>query len=184
MQNNAAPDGEQRSHEYGQATGMIHRRVNLNPVTLPQLPRDNRVVSVPCNLPVWNHDALRPSGGAAGIEQAENILGLESRGKRTWTNPIDSFGIAQCLRDTVLRIQTDGVLEDHELLELLREFLVPCRVHEAARSAVRDCLVQLASRAACAERDENDPRLTRCPKGIDIFNPVLGKNADTITRDE
>src|SRR5271157_2108522 len=78
MQNDAAPDSEQRSHEYGEAAGVIHRCVNLNPVTLPQLPGDNRVVGVPCDLPVWNHNALRASGGAAGIEQAENILGLRS----------------------------------------------------------------------------------------------------------
>ena len=106
MQNNAAPDGEQRGHEYSEAAGVIHGRINLNPVTLPQLPGDDRVVGVPCDLPVRNHYALRPSGGAAGIEQAENILGLESGGERIWTNPIDSFGITQCVRNTVLRIQT------------------------------------------------------------------------------
>ena len=72
------------------------------------------------------------------------------------------------------------MLEGHELLELIREFLEPCGVHEAARSAVREYLVQLVSRAACSERNEDDTRLTRCPKGIDIFNPVLGKDADAI----
>jgi hypothetical protein len=72
------------------------------------------------------------------------------------------------------------VLEGHELLELFREFLVPCGVHEAARSAVREYPLQLVSRAACPERDEDYAGFTRCPKGIDILNPVLGKDADTI----
>ena len=76
------------------------------------------------------------------------------------------------------------MLEGHELLELLRELLVPCGVHEAAWSAVRECLVQLVSRAARPERDEDDAGFTRCPKGIDIFNPVFGKDADAIPRDE
>jgi hypothetical protein len=40
--------------------------------------------------------------------------------------------------------------------------------------------VQLMSRAACSERDENDARLTRRPKGIDILDTVLGENADAI----
>jgi hypothetical protein len=66
----------------------------------------------------------------------------------------------------------------------LREFLVPGGVHEAAWSAVREDLLQFVSRAARAERDENDAGFTRCPKGIDIFNPVLGKDADAISRDE
>jgi hypothetical protein len=76
------------------------------------------------------------------------------------------------------------VFEDHELLELFREFLVPCGVHEAARSAVREYLVQFVSRAACPERDEDDARLTRCPESIDIFNSIFGKDADAISWDE
>jgi hypothetical protein len=133
---------------------------------------------------VRNHYALRPSGGAAGIEQAENILGLDVRRERIWTNPTDSFGITQRLRDTVVRIQIDEVLEGHELLQLIREFLVPGGVHEAPWSAVREDLLQFVSRAAGAERDKNNTGLTRCPKGIDIFNPVLGKDADAISWDE
>ena len=76
------------------------------------------------------------------------------------------------------------MLEGHELLELFREFLVPCGVHEAARSAVREYLVQFVSRAACPERDEDDAGFAGCPEGIDIFNPVLGKNADAIPWNE
>ena len=79
VQNDAAPDGEQRGHKHCETAGVIHGRVNLDSVTLPQLPGDYCVIRVPCDLPVWNHHALRPSGSAAGIEQAENILGLESR---------------------------------------------------------------------------------------------------------
>ena len=59
------------------------------------------------------------------------------------------------------------------MLELNCEFLVPCGVHEAARSADPPYLVQLMSRAACSERDENDARLTRRPKGIDILDTVF-----------
>jgi hypothetical protein len=76
------------------------------------------------------------------------------------------------------------VLEGDELLELLREFLVPCGVHEAARSAVREYLVQFVSRAACPERDQDDAGLARCPKGVDILNPVFGEDADAIPWDE
>src|SRR5271157_725645 len=106
MQNDAAPNGEQRGQEYGEAAGVIHGRVNLNPVALPQLPGDRRIVGVPCDLPVGNHYALGPTGGAAGIEQAENILGLECRRERIWTNPIYKLGITQSFRAIVIRIQT------------------------------------------------------------------------------
>ena len=184
MQNDTAPDGEKWGHEYGEAAGVIHGRVNLNPVSRPQLPGDHRAVSVPSDLPVWNHYALRSSGGAAGVEQAENIVGLEFRCERIWPNPTYGFGITQCFWEIGLLIQANEVLEAHELLELLREFFVPCGVHEAARSAVREYLSQLASCAACAERDEDDAGFARCPKGIDIFNPIFGKEADTIPRNK
>ena len=44
--------------------------------------------------------------------------------------------------------------------------------------------MQFAGRAACPERDEDDAGFTGCPEGIDIFNPVLGKNADAIPWDK
>jgi hypothetical protein len=72
------------------------------------------------------------------------------------------------------------VLEGHELLELIREFLEPCGVHEAARSAVREYLVQLVSGAARSERHQDDTGFARRPKGIDVFNPIFGKDADAI----
>src|SRR5271165_4107508 len=174
MQNDAPTDGEERGHEYREASSVVHGRVNLNPVTLPQLPRDNCVVGVPCNLPVRNHHALRPPGRPAGVEHAENIFGLDPRWERIWMHPSYTFGITQCLRAALLRIQSDGVLEGHELLELFRECLVAGGVHETTRSTVRKYLVQFMGRAARSERDEDDPRLARCPKGIDILDPVFG----------
>src|SRR5579859_5939310 len=106
MQNDTAPDGEQRSHEYGEAAGVIHGRVDLNPVTLSQLPGNSGVVSVPCDLPVRNHSTLRPSGGAAGVKQAENILGMESCCERIRANPVDRFGITQHFQCANFAIQT------------------------------------------------------------------------------
>src|SRR5208337_197003 len=181
MQNDAAPDREQRGQEYGEPSGVIHGRVNLNPITRPQLPGDHRVVGVPCDLPMGNHYALRLPGGAAGIEQAINILGLESRRQRIGTNPIDRLGISQYLRGVFLRIQIDQVLEGHELLELFRKLLVSRGVHQAARRAVRQYLVQFAGCAARPERDEDNAGFTGGAEGFDIFNPVFRKDADAIS---
>ncbi len=76
MQNDTAPDREQRGQENRETTRVIHGRVDLNPVRRPQLPGEDRSASVKCNLPVRNHYTFWSSRGAAGVEQAENVLGL------------------------------------------------------------------------------------------------------------
>ena len=111
VQHDTAPDGEQRGHEYREPAGVIHGRVNLNPISGQQLPRENRGKGVQCDLPVRDHHALRPPGGAAGIEQAENIFGSRPRGKRIQMNSLYGFGIAQRIRTIVRRIKADGVFE-------------------------------------------------------------------------
>ena len=68
------------------------------------------------------------------------------------------------------------------MLKLLREFLVARGIHEARRAAVGEYLLQLVCRAARPERDENDTGLASRPEGINIFQPVLGEDADAIAQ--
>src|SRR5208282_774247 len=184
VQNNAPTDGEQRSHEYGKAAGVVHGRVNLNPVTLPQLPRDHGIVRVPRDLAMRNHYALRSSCGAARIEQTENIFGLDFRRERIWAHNVNGVGVAQCLGCTTVRIQIDQVLEWQELLEFLRELFVSCGVHQTARPAIRENLLQFVSCATRSKRNENNAGLACRPKGIDVLNPVFREDADAISWNE
>jgi hypothetical protein len=74
----------------------------------------------------------------------------------------------------------DGALEPNELLEFVRKFLVSCGIHEAARSAIGEDLLQLVGRAACPERDEDDAGFARRPERINILNPVLGQDTEAV----
>ncbi len=180
MENNRAPDGEDRRQKCHQAAGMEERREDRTDVPAFELPAAGGVEGVPRDHPMRQHHALRLPRRARGVEEAVGVLGMAMLALEPgWLEARDEVGV-DVISGSAWIIQGDPLLEFDRTAKSRHRLCERAVVEQGAKPGVVHDVRELGGRQPRAERDENDPRLAGREEGVEILDPVVRENPDTV----
>jgi hypothetical protein len=186
-QTSAASKPRCRHQERAQPAGVVEGREDGADVVRPQLPAHDRVVAVPDDHPVRQHDALGLARGARGVEQAPEVLRIAPLPR---PGPVGQRGDEVARGDEIAQARVPGLdrlVEGHPAIQRNQSFEGAHRlgllgaVEDAGGERVREDAGQLARSEPGSEGHQDHAGLGRGEVGVDVLDPVVGQQGEAVS---